>query len=240
MSEKKVYNFGEKEKEFSAKQGKELPVWQSPKYSQSKEKAIELIAKGGYGLKEGDFWILMNETKNGKMAYTGLIISHNACLKVNDKQSPENKFKPECVKVDKEGYGNSLVYEYCSCEQGIFENGEVSSSNCKNAYPNAMALKRLFDRVVLKISKIAFEGIYSETEAEEFKEQPEAALDVKSLEQSDFEMLIQEAKTIKELVGLFNENQKTINGNKEILAIFTQRKNELQPKKEVKNEANIA
>ena len=77
--------FNEKEKEYSAKQGAEIPVWKSPKYEESKKKAIEMIDSGKYDLTDGDFWILMNETKNGKMAYTGLIISHNGCLKINDK-----------------------------------------------------------------------------------------------------------------------------------------------------------
>lgn len=161
--------FGEKKEEYSAKQGKKIPVWVSPKYEQSKEKALEIIAKYDT-IKEGDFWILMNETKSGKMAYTGLIISHNACLKINDALAKEDKFDPDCVSLDKEGFGNSLVYTYRNSKQGIYEVGEVSPSNCKNAYPYAMAFKRCFDRVVLKISKIAFDGIYSDSEADEFKE----------------------------------------------------------------------
>ena len=36
-----------------------------------------------------------------------------------------------------------------------------------------MAFKRLFDRVVLKQCKLAYDGIYSDSEAEEFKEQPD-------------------------------------------------------------------
>ena len=40
--------------------------------------------------------------------------------------------------------------------------------NCRNAYPYAMLLKRLHDRVILKNSKMAFDGIYSECESEEF------------------------------------------------------------------------
>ena len=51
--------FGEKSEEYSAKQGKKIPVWVSPKYEQSKEKALEIIAKYDT-IKEGDFWILMN------------------------------------------------------------------------------------------------------------------------------------------------------------------------------------
>lgn len=162
--------FNEKEKEFSKKQGKDIPVWKTPKYEQSKKKANDLINNGDYGLCEGDFWILMNETKTGKMQYTGLIISHNACLKINDKL--KEKFKPSCVSVDKDGFNNSLVFTYCNDEQGIYEVGECNASNCKNEYIYAMAFKRLFDRVVLKLSRIAYDGIYSEVEADEFK-QPE-------------------------------------------------------------------
>lgn len=159
-------NFGEKKTEYSPKHGKEIPVWQSPKYEESKAKAIEIIKSGKYSVQESDFWILMNVTKSEKMAYTGLIISHNGCLKIND--CLDSKFDPSCVTIDKEGYKGSLVYTYCNKEQGIYEVGEVSASNCKNEYPYAMAYKRLFDRVVLKLSKLAYAGIYSDSEADEF------------------------------------------------------------------------
>lgn len=161
------YNFGEKEEEYDLKVRDMLPVWQSPKYKESKKKAIEMIESGKYDLSEADFWILMNKTKNGdKMAYTGLIISHNGCLKINDKL--ENKVNPKCFSLDKEGYKNSLVYTYI--DDDTYEVGEFNSDNGKNAYPYAMAYKRCFDRVVLKKSKLAYSGIYSEVEAEEFKE----------------------------------------------------------------------
>lgn len=159
-------NFNEKQKEYSIRQKKEVEVWQSPKYLQSKEKAIEIIESKLYGVAEADFWILMNETKSGKMAYTGLIISHNGCLKINEKL--ENKVKPNCFVLDKEGYNGSLVYTYV--DEDTFEVGEVSPENCKNSYPYAMALKRCFDRVVLKKSRLAYAGIYSEAEADEFKD----------------------------------------------------------------------
>lgn len=163
------YTFGEKEKEY--KDGKYLPVWKSPKYEHSKEKAIEVLDSNKYGLTEADFWILMNTCDNGKkMMYSGLIISHNGCLKINDRLEEQNKFNPECVTVNENGYGNSLVFTYKNKNQGIYEVGEVSINNCKNQYPYAMAFKRCFDRVVLKISKLAYEGIYSDSEAEEFKE----------------------------------------------------------------------
>ena len=166
---KKEFNFGENEFEYI--NGEELEVWQSPKYRESKDKAIEMIEKGNYGLKESDFWILKNTTKNGKMAYTGLIISHNGCLKINE--ALENKVKPNCFSLDKDGYNGSLVYVYT--DEDTYEVGEISPDNYKalekkqSGYPYAMAFKRCFDRVVLKKSKLAFSGIYSEVEADEFK-----------------------------------------------------------------------
>lgn len=160
--------FNEQAEEYSNKQGKKIPVWQSPKYLESRKKAKEIIDSGKYGLEESDFWILMNETKSGKMAYTGLIISHNGCLKVNDGME-NNKFRPECVSINENGWGNSLVYTYNCAEQGLYEVGEVSAKNCKIDYPYAMALKRMFDRVVLKLSKLAYAGIYGEDEADEFR-----------------------------------------------------------------------
>lgn len=165
--------FNEKNEEWSNKQGKNIPVWVSPKYKEARDKAIELIESKKYDLVEADFWILMNETKTGKMGYSGLIISHNGCLKINDKL--ENKVEPKCFSVDKDGYGNSLVYTYC--DDDVYEVGEVSKSNCKNDYPYAMAFKRCFDRVVLKKCKLAYAGVYSDSEAEEFKGPEEDEMD---------------------------------------------------------------
>lgn len=184
--------FNEKQSEYSKKQGKEIEVWQSPKYIEAKEKAIELINSKKYDLLEGDFWILMNETKTGKMGYTGLIISHNGCLKINDKI--DNKVNPKCFNCDKDGYKDSLVYTYCDDE--VFEVGEVSSSNCKNEYPYAMAFKRCFDRAVLKKCKLAYAGVYSDSEAEEFTKQ--------EVEENFEEELIDEIK-VKSLYQIIKE-----------------------------------
>lgn len=170
MAKKEIeIDFGEKEEEFDIKTGEVLPVWQSPKYTESKKKATEIIASDKYELTPGDFWILMNKTKTGKMAYTGLIISHNGCLKIND--NIENKVDPKCFELDKEGYNGSLVYTYI--DNDVYEVGEFSNANGKNPYPYAMAYKRCFDRVVLKKSKLAYSGIYSEVEADEFKQNDE-------------------------------------------------------------------
>lgn len=168
MSEK-TYNFGEKKQEFNAKKGEMVDVVVNAKYHKSRKKAIELIEKYDF-LDESDFWILMNETKSGKMAYTGLIISHNACLRLNDSQPPELKFQVESLSSRISEYSNGLLYEYANSEQGLYEVGEVTSMNCKNAYPHAMAFKRLFDRVVLKLTKIAYDGILSDSEGDELKE----------------------------------------------------------------------
>ena len=163
--------FNEQKEQYSTKQGKNIPVWQSEKYIQARKKAIEIIDKQEYGLTEADFWILMNETKTGKMQYTGLIISHTGCLKINDKLDQDKKFKAESIVIDKEGYDNTLVYTYINKEQGLYEVGEVSKNNCKNSYPYAMALKRCFDRVVLKNSKLAYESIYSDSEGTDIEKE---------------------------------------------------------------------
>lgn len=178
-NKKKNYDFGEKKTE--SYQGQELPVWQSPKYLEAKKGVIEILESEQYKgvLNVSDFWILMNTYSNKtKMMYTGLIISHNGCLKINDLL--ENKFKPECVSLDKEGYNNSLVYTYQ--DEEVYEVGEVSKNNCKNDYPYAMALKRCFDRVVLKKCKLAYKGIYSDSEADEFTEK----LENNELEEIDY------------------------------------------------------
>ena len=191
MSEKKKYNFGEKEKEYSVKHSKELPVWKSPKYEEAKRKVIEMLESEEYKdvLSESDFWILMNTTKTEKMQYTGLIISHNGCLKINDTLSEEMKFNPICMKHYYDENMASLVFEYNSSvlendKQKIYEIGEVSTKNCSNDYPFAMALKRCMDRVILKNSKLAYSGVYSDSEAEEFKE-PEQEEEIKFIQATD-------------------------------------------------------
>ena len=205
--------FNEKETEYSAKQGKEIPVWKSPKYEESKKKAIEIIESKKYNLDDGDFWILMNETKNGKMAYTGLIISHNGCLKINDKLEEKDKFKPECLfrSVVSFNGNDNLIYEYNSPSQALYEVGEVNATNCKNDYKFAMAFKRCFDRVVLKVSKLAFAGIYSDSEADEFSEKFETNEKPKKIK-SDIDKLEKEAMAF----GVNLDKLKTYLGKEEL------------------------
>lgn len=167
------YTFGAQKMEYNSKAGANTKTWESPKYLEGKKKAVELIDKTEYGLTESDFWIL--KTYSAKtVTYAGLIISHNGCLKINDKLDTEAKFVPSCVSWVRNGAGD-LVLQYLNDKQGLLEFGEASIKNCTNAYPFAMVLKRLQDRVILKNSKIAFSGIMSEVESEEFKrpERPE-------------------------------------------------------------------
>lgn len=212
------YTFGEKTEEYDARTRKKLPVWKTPKYEESRRKAIENIESGQYGLEESDFWILMNVTKAGKMAYTGLIISHNGCLKINDKL--ESKFNPACVSVDKEGYNNSLVYQYCNAEQGLYEVGEVSNDNLKNNYPYAMAYKRLFDRVVLKLSKLAYSGIYSDSESDEFAQRIEAPINTEPAKGTELPTYTPKKATKAQLKQIQEAAGGDIDLVKEVLAMF--------------------
>lgn len=229
----KVYNFGEKTEEYHAKYGKKIPVWKSPKYEQSKIKAIELIEKGTYGLDEGDFWILMNATKGGKMMYTGLIISHNGCLKINDKLDGKMKFKPSSVETVKDDGEKVKVMKYVNDDQGVYEFGEISPKNCMNDYPYAMVLKRLMDRVILKNSKVGFFGIYSDSESEDFRSQDNeppkpktdhqklgAAIEgemeatLKKRNEASFERIkgeIQDCELIDSIKAVLDDNKKDIN-----------------------------
>lgn len=184
--------FNEKEKEII--KGKTYNVWKTGKYLESKTKAMELIEKGI--IKESDFWILMNKANDTTMAYNGLIISHNGCLKINDNEELMKgyRFDPKYLTMEHKIFNQRdiILFIYNSSEQGIYEIGEVSSANCQNDYPYAMALKRCFDRVVLKISKIAYAGIYSDAEIEP------------NIENKEEEPLIS-ASTIKAILDLLKD-----------------------------------
>lgn len=217
MGKEKKYSFGEKTSEYSAKDNKELPVWKSPKYETAKKAVIKMLESEEYKnvLEESDFWILMNRTKSGKMAYTGLIITHNGCLKINDVLPEELKFNPKCIKylgnTEYEAtYKNSLIFEYNSSvlendKQKIFEIGEVNDKNCTNDYPYAMALKRCMDRVILKNSKLAYSGVYSDSEAEEFKNNSESDSESETPKQT--KIIPATEKQLEVIKNIFNERK---------------------------------
>lgn len=186
----------------------EAGSWQSPKYIEATKKAVEILESEKYKnvLSASDFWQLTGKTKTGKIAYNGLIISHNGCLKINDALDDDKKFRPECVKIDKDGYGGSLVFIYCCEQQGIFEVGEVSRGNCTNEYKYAMALKRCIDRVILKNSRLAYAGIYSDSEAEEFKNEPKEEKTEKTAKPEENE----EAYTVELPAGAMENPRKAL------------------------------
>ena len=169
----KTYSFGEK---TAVKiKGKTYSVTQTAKYLKSKQKACELIESGKYNLETSDFWILQN-TYNDTMLYSGLIITHTGCLKINDALPPAQKFNPRCAgEPFYSDYSKGLVINYVDDE--IRVSAEVSGTNCKNGYPYAMLDKRLFDRVVLLKSKISYAGIYSEAESEDFSQKDDEMFD---------------------------------------------------------------
>lgn len=186
----------------------EAGSWQSPKYIEATKKAVEILESEKYKnvLSASDFWQLTGKTKTGKIAYNGLIISHNGCLKINDALDDDKKFRPECVTVEINGFGGSLVYTYICKEQGIYEVGEVSKANCTNAYPYAMALKRCIDRVILKNSRLAYSGIYSDSEAEEFKNEPKEEKPEKTTKPEENE----EAYTVELPAGAMENPRKAL------------------------------
>ena len=227
------YNFGEKKEEYINGIGN-IPVeFHTPKYKEAKAKAIELLDSAEYKdvLKPSDFWILVNTYANKtKAMYSGLIISHDGCLKINDSLDGKLKFNPDCVEIDKEGYNNSLVFSYKNVEQGIFEVGEISKDNCKNDYPYAMALKRCFDRVVLKNSKIAYSGIYSDSESDEFTKRLENDEETDLNERielgTEFHKLLADTQTdLEKVLKTYGENKNstddlTINELKNAITIL--------------------
>ncbi len=160
---KQTHNFGEKEIENGVK------VWLAPTFITSRNKAIEMIDNGKYGLCDSDFWILKNKMRNGGIAYTSLIISHNGCLKVNSRLPEDKRFMSKYLgQPEPSPFDDAIIITYDDGE--MREYGEVSKTNCKNDYPMAMLLKRVMDRVILKKSELAFSGIYSEVESDNFSQ----------------------------------------------------------------------
>lgn len=172
----KRHDFGEQTMENGMK------VWVLPNYKTSREKAIEMIDSGKYGLRDSDFWILKNRTRSGGISYVSLIISHNGCLKINEALPDEKKFKSKYLSdIMPSPFGNGMIIKY---DDGTLrEYGEVSNANCKNDYPAAMLLKRAMDRVILKNSGLAFAGVYSEVEADDFSQAANEAVAVAPVEE---------------------------------------------------------
>ena len=171
----KKYDFGESDYDFSL--GSKIPVSVLPKYKDTREKVIALLESDTYKniLSPSDFWILKNYNKDkSKCFYSGLIISHEALLKINDHLPEAKRFNEKfcSAPISSTWKGNeTLRMEYRDGRDGMFEVGEISVSNCKNDYPYAMLLKRTFDRVVKRKAQMSM--VYSDSEADEFREPTE-------------------------------------------------------------------
>lgn len=169
------YDFGESEYDYSF--GTKIPVTVLPKYETTKQNVIALLESDKYKdiLSPTDFWILKNYNKDkSKCFYSGLIISHEALVKINDTLADTLKFNEKyCSSPISSTWKNSEVLrmEYKDNRDGMYEVGEISLSNCKNEYPYAMLLKRTFDRVVKRKAKLYM--LYSDSEADEFREPTE-------------------------------------------------------------------
>ena len=155
----------------------EAGSWQSPKYKEAVRKAVEVLESKQYKdvLSESDFWQLTGKTKTGKTAYR----AGKTTVRTGKKAYQTAKRSAKLAKNTAKKTVKATKATYVNPEQGIYEVGEVSRSNCTNAYPYAMALKRCMDRVILKNSKLAYAGIYSDSEAEEFKNEPKEAEETK-------------------------------------------------------------
>jgi len=182
---KKEYNFGEDQYDFY--DGKKIPVTILPKYKTTKEKVIALLEDDKYGkvLNETDFWILKNYNKEkSKCFYSGLIISHEALLKINDILDENSKFNQAFCSdpiPTKWNDVDGFKMEYRDKRDGMIEYGEISTKNCKNDYPFAMLLKRTFDRVVKRKANLYM--VYSDSEADEFREAPASKEEPKATEE---------------------------------------------------------
>jgi hypothetical protein len=126
-----------------------------------------------------DFWL---HPQSGSY-----IISHNAVKKIVAKQHErgliiETPMGETLICYNdgtKEGiFGKEVVYGgnfYLKNSDGVvlrkvYMKGEVNKQNCKIAYPHTMAYKRLYDRGVLALLQMGQEGLYSDVEADTFKQ----------------------------------------------------------------------
>ena len=140
-------------------------------YEQLYQKLINV-----YGLSEDDFWM---HKQSGK-----LIIKHCGVQKIAYQDLP-NKTKivvPELknyvVHQTSDGLrGKELVisaqfelHHDGVCLRRYVSFGEANEKNLRSDYPWAIAEKRMFDRAVLALVGLAQEGVYSDEEADTFRD----------------------------------------------------------------------
>ena len=123
-------------------------------------KIKELAQK--YNLSKDDFWELKRGTRSM------WIITHDACEKIAAKENIQ--FGAPTIYRDT-NQDVAIVGDAKRGNKVIWSTGEASPKNCKAPYMFAMAEKRLKDRLVLKLINAYEYGIYSDSEADNFKKQ---------------------------------------------------------------------
>ena len=121
---------------------------------------IKELAKK-YNLGKDDFW----EFKRGQKSMW--IITHDAIEKIAIIENIElTKFEVLNSEVD---FARFLI-TMKKGDRTIISVGEASTKNCTSNYYGALAEKRGIDRCVLKLIKAYEYGIYSDVEADAFKQ----------------------------------------------------------------------
>ena len=115
-----------------------------------------------YKLSKDDFWELKRGTRSM------WIITHDACEKIAAKENIQ--FGAPTIYRDT-NQDVAIVGDAKRGNKVIWSTGEASPKNCKAPYMFAMAEKRLKDRLVLKLINAYEYGIYSDSEADNFKKQ---------------------------------------------------------------------
>jgi len=121
---------------------------------------IKELAKK-YNLGKNDFW----ELKRGKKSMW--IITHDAVEKIAIIENIElTKFEVLNTELD---FARFLITMQKG-DKSIVSVGEASTKNCTSNYYGCMAEKRGIDRCVLKLINAYEYGIYSDVEADAFKQ----------------------------------------------------------------------
>ena len=122
--------------------------------------------KEKYSLTKDDFW----EMKRGNKSMW--ILTHDACEKIAYKEGiifDMPNYKLSCTQPP-----NVVLYGSAKLgDRTEWSNGEANPTNCKMPYMNAMAEKRLKDRLTLKLINAYEYQIYSEIEADAFEKPAE-------------------------------------------------------------------
>ena len=123
--------------------------------------------KEKYSLTKDDVW----EMKRGNKSMW--ILTHDACEKIAYKEGiifDMPNYKLSCTQPP-----NVVLYGSATLKDRTeWSNGEANPTNCKMPYMNAMAEKRLKDRLTLKLINAYEYQIYSEIEADAFEKPAES------------------------------------------------------------------